>query len=491
MPPFTLSFLVIVIILAVSLLVNVALHLKISQIRKKMKVLLHNSAEIGNFLNLFSQNISKMSEVNNWMNVTARYVADLVEAQSVCVFTADGDGFKAAGVSGPFPLLGKTDSYVLTKSKYVLQALRATTIIPGQGLLGKVAQGQDLLLIDDPKDPRLNIFTPMVPLECLMAVPMIREGSTIGIICAVNNKRPENGFSHEQIGRFKFIAGQVVLAENILRSYSILSERQRLNQELTFTRNLQRSMLPPELPRWGHFMVQAYSRSSKEVSGDFYDYVEIDEDRLLVVIGDASGKGIPACMIMAMTRSFIRANVARFTTLKQLLLDLNDNLYHDMGDGRYITLGICLLNRKENTLEYARAGHTELLVYVRNHIRSIYPDGAGLGVLPSDLAEFDTFCAEYSEGMKLLLFTDGINEAIDSDGMYFGQDRIKEIFMKSSQKNENPHQTITRLMDAVNTFSETTDSPADDQTVVIISQAPEEKMSHTAENLSAVCTDDR
>ena len=198
--------------------------------------------------------------------------------------------------------------------------------------------------------------------------------------------------------------------------------------------------------------------------------MEIDSDRLLVVIGDASGKGIPACMIMAMTRSFIRANVARFSTLKQLILDLNDNLYQDMGDGRYITLGLCLLNRREDTVEYVRAGHTELFVYVRNHIRTIYPEGAGLGVLPSEMADFDTFCVEYSPDMRLLLFTDGINEAINADGMYFGQERIKDIFMSSSQKGENPELTISTLMNKVNDFSEKPKSPADDQTVVIISQ---------------------
>ncbi len=295
----------------------------------------------------------------------------------------------------------------------------------------------------------------------------------MGLICAVNNKRPENVFIHEQIVRFKFLAGQVVLAENILRAYSVLSERQRLNQELEFTRNLQRSLLPTEHPRWGDFIIQAFSRSSKEVSGDFYDIVEIDANRLLVVIGDACGKGIPACMIMAMTRSFIRANVARFSTLKQLILDLNDNLYHDMGDGRYITLGLCLLNRKENTVEYIRAGHTELLVFVRDHIRTIYPEGAGLGVLPSDMADFDTFCVEYSPGMRLLLFTDGINEAINSDGMYFGVERIKDIFMRSSQKRESTEKTIAALMDRVNEFSENPKSLADDQTVVIISQCRE------------------
>ena len=86
-----------------------------------MKELMHNQTEIEGFLNLFSKNISRVDEVANLMNLTARHIADLVEAQAVCIFTADQDGgFKAAGVTGPFPLFEKTASYVQTKSKYGL-----------------------------------------------------------------------------------------------------------------------------------------------------------------------------------------------------------------------------------------------------------------------------------------------------------------------------------------------------------------------------------
>ena len=134
-------------------------------------------------------------------------------------------------------------------------SLQNYTIYPGEGLFGRVIQERDLLLIDNPKDPRLNELSPIVPVECMMAVPMLHDGEIVGLICAVNNKRPENFFIQEQIIRFKFLAGQVVLADNILQAYSVLSERQRLNQELEFTRNLQRSLLPTEHPRWGNFTI--------------------------------------------------------------------------------------------------------------------------------------------------------------------------------------------------------------------------------------------
>ena len=305
-----------------------------------------------------------------------------------------------------------------------------------------------------------------------MAIPTISEGVVTGVICAVNSVQENHSyFTAEQFSRFKFIAAQVELAQRILEAYSKLSEQQRLNQELEFARNLQRSLLPETFPVWGFFSVQAFTRASKEVSGDFYDFVQIDDDRLLVVIGDACGKGIPACMITAMTRSFIRANIDRFTSLMDLLLELNDNLYRDAGAGRYITLGCCLLNRRDSTLEYARGGHTELLIYIREHIRSIFPDGAGIGLLPSEDVEFDTLCIEFSPNMSVLMFTDGINEATSpKNGEYFGVSRLTDLYRESCLSKEEPAAFIQRAILAVDDFAQTPngDGQEDDQTIVMI-----------------------
>lgn len=442
---------------------------KVIVLRDKLKVAMHNRAEIGNFLNLFSQNIKTTDEISNWMNVTARYVADLVEAQSVCVFTLENDSLVASGVAGAFPPLHKADAYVMTKPRYILEALRKEHIHVGEGIVGEVALTGADVVIDNPQDPRIADIDPVSPIDALMAVPMLSEGCVVGVICAVNSKAKDmRPFSSEQLARLKFIAGQAVLAQNIMLVYSHLSEQQRINQELEFARNLQSSLLPKRFPVWGRFMIHAFTRASKEVSGDFYDFVEIDRDRLLVVIGDACGKGIPACMIMAMTRSFIRANSSHFVSMKDFLQNLNDNLYRDTGDGRYITLGICLLDKRESTIEYARAGHTELLVYIRNHIRSINPDGAGLGLLPSDLADCDTICLEFSPDMAVLLFTDGINEAVNPEGEYFGIERIRDVYMKSCIGNDTPEESVSKIMDAVDSFSGNPESQADDQTLVII-----------------------
>lgn len=436
-------------------------------LRKKLSAARRHSAEVGSFMTLFSKNIRNVRDSDNWMNVTARYVADTVAASVLCIFTRSDDGsLHLTGSSGSVPRVLRA---LMMGDKRSTRDLDEDASTPVMQLLKDVAEQREAILLGDPRDARLEVLDPFAQIVTLMAVPIIGDGEVQGVLCAVNSRRaPRAGFDRDQFGRLKFLSHQVVLAQNIMFVYAGLSKQQRISQELQFARGLQRSLLPPQMPAWGRFVVHAFTRASKEVSGDFYDFVEIDDDRLLVVIGDACGKGIPACMIMAMTRSFIRSNAGRFTTLKDMLTELNDNLYRDMGDGRYITLGACLLNRRESTMEYARAGHTELLMYVHEHIRTINPDGAGLGLLPGMLAEFDTFCIELLPDMEMLLFTDGINEAANPGGEYFGVDSIKKIFLKSCSERDQPHDTIARIMGSVDDFSQDPKSQADDQTIVII-----------------------
>lgn len=445
------------------------MHAKIYNLRGKIEDALHKKAEITNFLSLFSQNLKTVQEMDNSMNMTARYVADLIEAQSICIFIKEGDYLRAAGISGAFPPLHKSTQYILTKPRYILESLRREKIKFGEGIIGEIAQlNEAIFLPDASKDPRTSSTDTVVPIKTLMAVPLVSEANVTGVICAVNNRRNERSFSSEQYANFKFIASQVVLAQNLVQVYSTLSKQQRIDQELEFARQLQASLLPKTFPAWDQFMVHSFTRSSKEVSGDFYDFVEIDENRLLIVIGDACGKGIPACMIMAMTRSFIRSCIDRFTTLKDLLKELNYNLFRDTDEERFITLACCLLDKKESTIEYARAGHTELLLFAKDHIRRIYPSGAALGLLPNELSNFDTISLEFSSDIGILLYTDGISEAMNDRKEEYGIERIEKEFLEASINKDTPEVIIEKLMRSVDGFTINPENQLDDQTLVII-----------------------
>ena len=437
----------------------------------KVKDLMHQKAEISNFLSLFSHNLHALQDIDNSMNMTARYVADLIECQSLCIYELRDGYLRASGLSGSFPLLHQSSQYILTKPKYIQEALKRDRIKIGEGLIGQTAERREYIFIGDAaSDMRLSGTSTLIPIKTLMAIPMIREGKVTGVICAVNNRTKDKPFSPEQFSKLKFIASQVLLSQTFVQVYSSLSEQQRINQELEFARQLQASLLPDSFPAWDRFVVHSFTRSAKEVSGDFYDFMEIDENRLLIVIGDACGKGIPACMIMAMARSFIRSAVTRFTTLENMLKELNHNLYRDTEAESFMTLACCLLDKKDSIMEYARAGHTDLVTFVHGHIRRIYPNGTALGLLPNELARFETITLNFDPEMSVLLFTDGINEALNSNDEEYGTDRLCQAFEGSAINGDTPVITIEKILHSIDNFTGTTDAAMqnDDQTMVII-----------------------
>ena len=442
---------------------------KIREIRSKLQSTTHEKSEISTFLDRFCKNLESSRRVSESMNQTAEYLADLIGAQAMCIFILDSKNYlQALGVYGDFPPLHKVHEHVLTKPRYLLSSVQNEKIRIGEGIIGKVGEtGEPIFIEDATEDERLSNLPVFV--ETLMAVPMVKDGSIIGVICAVNNIH-DGPFLPEQFNTLKFMSTQLVLAYNIIMVYATLSEQQRINQELAFARQLQSSLLPDHAPQWKPFVIEAFSKPAKEVSGDFYDFVEIDDDRLLVVIGDACGKGVPACMLMAMTRSFIRAGVERFTTLHNLMEDLNNDLFRDTGDERFVTVSCCLLNRKNKTVEFARAGHTELLISRKGHpIRAIFPNGAALGLLPSDMVEqCDLLTFAFLDNMSLLLFSDGITEALNKLDEEFGLDALLKIFKEN--ETAPPDKLIESILTEVNKFSEGT-LQADDQTMVIISHS--------------------
>ena len=444
-------------------------RIKIVLLRGKLESAIHTNAQTSTYLNMFSRGVRQTDDKSEWMRVTAKYLSDLIQADSVCVYLYRDGAFFPSGMTPHYPLQLSRPLPCDLANPDAVEKLKSAAPHDLAELILSTVLAHESLLISDPRHPLLTKITHTETVKTFIAVPMLYEKSLIGIICASNSTAPHRKFfTQEQINRLNLLTGPVILARNIMEMYDRLSQQQRISQELEFARTLQRSLLPPDCPQWGGFSIQAVSRAAKEVSGDFYDFVEIDSNRLLVVIGDACGKGIPACLIMAMTRSFIRANIPHFTTLKAMLFELNDNLFRDMGDGRYITLAVCLLNKKENTLEYARAGHTELILYVRNHIRSISPNGAGLVLFPSELTEYDTFNTQFGPEMSIIMFTDGINEAENADGEQFGIKRIKDCFMTSCVAKESPREAVSKIMDSVDRFAPA-NGEQDDRTVVVIS----------------------
>ncbi len=430
--------------------------------------------ELSDFLNCMIREQAGPEEegIRGAMNLAAHHVADQTGADAVAIYEFTEGKLVASGLHGVYPLFHSKNRLVMGTHKLFEVLNREAIKIDAPGFLSEVASIREAQCVPSgANDIRFNDYPDFRSLGSVMAVPIVHEKKLLGLMCAVGSRKGARlPFTEEQFARFQALAPQIIIARNLMEAYGRSRRQERLDQELKVTRQIQLSLLPPSpSPVWGEFSINAVSQPLKEVNGDYYDFVEIDNDRLLVVIGDARGKGIPACMTAAMTRGMVRAVAENFTNLPDFLRNLNHKMKQNTDPGNYITLGCCLLDRRQNLIEYGCAGHTELLTYVRNHIRATHPSGGGLGASFDEDVPFDSICLSFEPGMKFLLFSDGFTEAVNKEGEEFGVERLKDVFLRAGNKNMPAREAAAMISKEVSDFAP---EAADDQTLILIEHRP-------------------
>ena len=423
--------------------------------------------ETTGFLTRFSNGIWQRDGVDGVMHAAALNVAEKVDAESVGIYEFVDGKLRGVGVSGPYPLVRSIDKPLLTPYEELLRAMHRELWDQEEGVFCKLLENRQREIIPDASvDSRFSMLPNAGTLRSVMIAPLLVDGVLTGAVCAVNNKTvPGRPFSPEQMECLSQLRNEIIMIQDLVRVYSEMSRRDRIDQELSFARTLQLSLLPSDSPEWGDFYIEARTCPAKEVNGDFYDFIRIDDDRMLVLLGDACGKGIPACMLSAMTRSFARSMVGTFTTLNKFMRDINEKLNRDTDVDRFVTLGCCLLDRKNNLLEFGRAGHTDLVGFIHRHIRVISPDGVALGMLPDDLVSFDTICISVDPESTFMMYSDGMTEAVDKEKVEFGQARLSEVFSDSCAKHDETSPVIDEVMQRVSEYEA---DQSDDRTVVLI-----------------------
>lgn len=430
-------------------------------------------SEVIDFLNHFSRSVATVAEMDHAMQLVAHYLADVLGAESLGIYTVDSDPtdgekkLRGTAVAGMFPLFHGESEIVLAKVKYRLEHLKHEFVTFGDGILGRVAANDSSVLVRDAATyPVPEEIPPRV--HTLMAVPMRVDDQFHGVVCAVNCREETRVFGEEDLQMLETLSYQAALASNLVAVYSERSKQERILQELQFGREIQQSLLPAQLPEWGSYEFTAFGRPALEVAGDYYDFVEVDENRLMIVVGDATGKGVPACMLMAMCRSFVRSLVERYAGLEQFLKEINLRLFRGTDAANFLTMGLLVIDKKTHVCEYGCAGHTPLLL--RNSFGKtleIKPEGPALGLLPNELGvHFDTLTFCFNPGTSLLLFTDGITEALNRNGEEFGQERLTKIWEASEPAS--PEEVSGTIVSRVKEFAGDTPQ-SDDQTMVIVS----------------------
>jgi PAS domain S-box-containing protein len=203
-------------------------------------------------------------------------------------------------------------------------------------------------------------------------------------------------------------------------------ERERIEQELRIARLIQQTLLPRKLPELSGYHVAAYYQPAREVGGDFYDFLELDEDHLGLVVGDVTDKGVPAAIVMATTRTMLRASAQRLIPPAEVLKRANDALVADIPPNMFITCLYAILDTESGRLVYANAGHD--LPYLRHNggdVEELRATGMPLGLMPE--MEYEEKEITLERGDSVLFYSDGLLEAHDPHHEMFGFPRLQGL----------------------------------------------------------------
>jgi len=204
--------------------------------------------------------------------------------------------------------------------------------------------------------------------------------------------------------------------------------QQLMKKELDIAETIQNRLLPAKLPEIPGLELAARYEAAKEVGGDYYDIFQIDDHKWAMVIGDVSGKGIPGSLVMSITRSILRSNAEGSRTPADVLIRTNRILYDDIPAGLFVTLALAYYDEKKCTFSFASAGHNPVLIRRNDKIHEMKLSGLPLGA--DNTGIFDRIIEEGTLTLKnddfILMYTDGITEAMNSSKDLFGLDRLKE-----------------------------------------------------------------
>jgi PAS domain S-box-containing protein len=222
------------------------------------------------------------------------------------------------------------------------------------------------------------------------------------------------------------------LKSAMAKQQEVAQERERIEQELRVARMIQHTLLPKSLPELEEHQIAVYYQPAREVGGDFYDFLRLPDGRLGLIVGDVSGKGVPAAIVMAITRTMLRS-AYHLGSPGEILQQVNDVLFPDIPPNVFVTCLAILLDSRTGRLQYANAGHDPPYVRHASGVSKLRATGMPLGLMPDMTYEQKEITLE--PGESILLYSDGLAEAHSPHREMFGFPRI-ERFVKAHAEGD-------------------------------------------------------
>jgi phosphoserine phosphatase RsbU/P len=296
-----------------------------------------------------------------------------------------------------------------------------------------------------------------------LAVPMQIQGETKGLIL-LGRRINLQSYTPSDIEFIYSVGSLAIISLENQRLFKEELEKQKMEEELEIARDIQKNLLPREIPSFSNMQISAANLSSRQVGGDYYDIIPLDEKSFCIAIADVSGKGVPAALLMASLQAFLRVICKHGMDLAEATALINDLITENTMDGKFITFFWGIFDVQAKTLHYINAGHNPPLLSRDGKIIKLTKGGIILGVM-KNFIPYESDTVEFRDGDVLVLFTDGVTEAKDKDDNEFGDERLEELVLKTS--GESAERISSLIQQQVQNFAYGT-VQSDDLTLLVL-----------------------
>lgn len=339
-----------------------------------------------------------------------------------------------------------------------------------------VMRGKSVLTSDAQHDPRFASGTMVLQgVRSVLAVPLGVAEKVFGIIYA-DSPIAEGRFTEDHLKVLTTLASVAAIRVENTRLVEARLERERLERELALASEIQQRFQPTAPPHVEGYELQGISFPCYEIGGDYYDFIEREDGRLVIALGDVSGKGTAAALLMSSLHAAVHAQSASHDSLSATISAVNRYLADNIPANRFVTLFYAELDPVTGALSFLNAGHNPpLIVHSAGTVEQLASGGLPLGIKPD--AEYREGRTQLQPGDVLVIYSDGVTEAVSPTGEEFGATRLYEVVARNV--NASAAGIRDRIESSLTKFAQGT-SAADDITLVIVKRQAEAKLSASA-----------
>ncbi|MBI5267027.1 MAG: SpoIIE family protein phosphatase [candidate division Zixibacteria bacterium] len=331
----------------------------------------------------------------------------------------------------------------------------------GQGLIGHVATtGAGVIVPDVSVDP--HYVEAHVGTKSEVAAPIKVDDRMVGVLNLASNGL--DAYSSRDLKLLTAFASQAAISIERARLHARMLGAKQLEEQLNIARAIQQSFLPQKDPKITGYEVTGRNVSSGEVGGDYYDFIPIVGSHTGIAIGDVSGKGMPAALIMASFRASLIAEIRNNYSIRTICAKVNSLLWESLDPGNYVTAVYGVLDARNHIFTFSNCGHNPPIMLRANGSVELLSDGGPILGVTKD-AVYEERAIVVNPGDTIVLYTDGVTEVFDEAGQEYGVERLVEVI--KANRARSVHQIQDAIYSAVTGFC-SADHIFDDLTMVVV-----------------------